>query len=129
MESLLPLIIPALIPALSDVVRGVVLLLTGGSSAQPQNVDEAIRLKNAEAERLKALAMLDAPAGEVSRWVADLRASFRYLAAAFTLFFAGVAMFTPGMPPEYVEMSYWGAQSVWAFIFGDRMYAYIRRKG
>ena len=80
MASILSLVIPALIPALADGIRGVFGKLTGGAGAKPQNVEEQIKLMAAENERLKALAELDKPAENISPWVADLRASFRYIA-------------------------------------------------
>jgi hypothetical protein len=128
MSALLSLILPALVPVASDAVRGIVASFTGGAGARPQNVDEAVRLMAAEAERLKALAELDRPTGEVSRWVADLRASFRYVAAGAVILAAIAALFVPGVPVDYADMAWSGAGSVWSFIFGDRMYSYIRKK-
>ena len=37
----------------------------------------------AEAEKLQALAALDSPTGEPSKWIVDLRASFRYIIISF----------------------------------------------
>lgn len=128
MIALLSLLLPALTPAISDGVRGLIGKFTGGATAQPQNVAEAIQLMQAETEKLKALAELDRPSGEISRWVSDLRASFRYLAAGVVILVASALLFVPGIDQSYVDMAWSGAQSVWAFIFGDRMYAYIRKK-
>ena len=128
LATILSLILPALVPAASDAIRGIVGKFTGGAGVLPQNVDEAIRLMTADTERLKALAELDRPSGDISRWVADLRASFRYVAAGIFIIAAIVSLFVTDMPKEYVEMVWSGAGSVWAFIFGDRMYSYIKRK-
>lgn len=126
--ALLALIVPALIPVASDAIRGIVGKFTGGAGASPQNVEETIKLMGAETERLKALAELDRPVGEISKWVADLRASFRYIMAAVVIIVAAISIFIPNLPPHYVEMVWQSAGSVWSFIFGDRMYSYMRKK-
>lgn len=127
-ETVLALVLPALVPVAADAVRGVVAKFTGNAGVQPQNVEEAIRFMDADTARLKALAELDRPSGEISPWVADLRASFRYIAAGVFILAAVASLFAPSMPEEYVKMVWSGAGSVWSFIFGDRMYAYIKRK-
>lgn len=121
----LELLIPALAPVAADAIRGIVGRLTGGSGAQPQNVDEAIKLMQARTENLRAVAELDKPSGNLSQWVADLRASFRYVAAGLVILTAiGALVFQA--PPEQAGLAWDAAQSVWAFIFGDRMYNYIK---
>lgn len=128
--ELLGLILPAVLPVVVDGVKALINRLTGGGLAQPASVDEAIRLMQADAERLKALAQLDAPAANISQWVADLRASFRYLAAG-VIILGVLVMFTAsafGAPVDADVLSL-GLQlmgSVFAFIFGDRLYAHLR---
>jgi hypothetical protein len=85
MGSLLNLILPALVPAFSDGVRGLFAKLTGGAGGQPQNMQERISLIQAETERLKALSALDTPTGEPSKWIVDLRACYRYVIISFIL--------------------------------------------
>ena len=48
-------ILPMLLPALTDGLRGVFAKITGGAGGNPQNVDERIKLMAADTERLKAL--------------------------------------------------------------------------
>ncbi|MBI5561304.1 MAG: hypothetical protein HY894_00385 [Deltaproteobacteria bacterium] len=128
-EMLILTALPAFAPAISDAIRGIVGRIAGATEGvKPQSVDEGIRLMQAETERLKALKDLDAPAGNISAWVADLRASFRYVAAGAILLTAVVTLFVRDMNPAHVEMAWQGAQSAWSFIFGDRMYAYIRKR-
>lgn len=126
MTSILSMVIPALIPAATDAVRGVVNRLTGGSGANPQNVDEAIKLMDARAKWLQAMADLDRPAGNISQWVVDLRASFRYVAAGVVVVAAISTLYAP-VDANVSALAWEAAQSVWAFIFGDRMYSYIKR--
>ena len=121
MASVLSLVIPALIPALADGIRGVFGKLTGGTGAKPQNVEEQIKLMAAENERLKALAELDKPAENISPWVADLRASFRYIAGGLIILGAVSTLYAP--VAQDVQEAVWNlAGSVFAFLFGDRMY-------
>lgn len=124
--TILGLILPALLPAASDAIRGLVSRLTNGAGARPQNVDEEIRLMEAQTARLQALAELDRPAGNISQWVADLRASFRYIAAGVVIV-AAVSTLYITVDIELADITWQAAQSVWAFLFGDRMYSYIKR--
>lgn len=126
MTALLGLILPALVPVASDAIRGMVARLTGGAGAKPQSVDEEIRLMEAEVKKLQALAELDRPSGNISQWVADLRASFRYIAAGVIILAATTTLFVP-TPVELVDIVWQAAGSVWSFIFGDRMWQYIKR--
>ena len=122
MTSILSLVVPALIPALADGIRGVFGRITGGAGARPQNVEEQIKLMAAENERLKALAELDKPAENISPWVADLRASFRYIAAGVIIIGAVSTLYMP-KPDEALFEAIWNlAGSVFSFMFGDRMY-------
>lgn len=126
MASILSLVIPALIPALADGIRGVFGKLTGGAGAKPQNVEEQIKLMTAENERLKALAELDKPAENISPWVADLRASFRYIAGGLIILGAVSTLYAT--VAQDVQEAVWNlAGSVFAFLFGDRMYLKFKR--
>lgn len=128
MASILSLVVPALIPALADGLRGVFGKLTGGAGAKPQNVEEQIRLMAAENERLKALAELDKPAENISPWVADLRASFRYIAAGVIIMGAVSTLYMPKLDAALFEAIWNLAGSVFSFMFGDRMYLKFTKK-
>lgn len=121
MTSILSLVVPALIPAVADGIRGVFGRITGGAGAMPQNVDERIKLMAAENERLKALAELDKPTENISAWVANLRASFRYVAGGLIILGAVSTLYVN--VDLFVQDAVWNlAGSVFAFLFGDRMY-------
>jgi len=127
MAGILSLVVPALIPAVADGLRGVFNRLTGGAGAMPQNVEERIRLMAAENERLKALAELDRPAENISPWVANLRASFRYVAGGMIIFGAISTLYLQA--DLLVQDAIWNlAGSVFAFLFGDRMYIKFVKK-
>lgn len=87
------------------------------------SVDEQIKIENATISRLEALAKLDAPSGTPSQWVIDLRASFRYLAAA-GLILGGLVVVYMGVvaaAPEILGVGIEMATSPFGFIFGERL--------
>jgi hypothetical protein len=61
--SILSMVLPALVPAVSDGVTGVVRRLTGADPAEPQSVADRVELIRAESDRLQTLAALDRPHG------------------------------------------------------------------
>jgi len=89
LSILLTTLLPALVPAVSDGIRGVVSRLTGGAGAKPQNIDEVIKLMAAETEKLKALAQLDTPTGTISVWVGNIRALQRPFAVGVVVLVEG----------------------------------------
>lgn len=143
MTGLETLIIPALLPAVADGVKtlasGVFGWITGSNSAQPKSVDETIKLMEAEVGKLKALSELDKPAENISSWVADLRASFRYIMAGIIIIFTmvGVSAFyiltyidptNVNIPVllNVVDILVQLTGSVFSFIFGDRLYMSLK---
>jgi len=127
MTGILSLVVPALIPAVADGLRGLFSRLTGGAGAKPQNVEEQIKLMTAENERLKAVAELDRPAENISPWVADLRASFRYIAGCLIILAAISSLYI--RVDLFLQDAVWNlAGSVFAFLFGDRMYIKFVKK-
>ena len=128
----LALLLPALLPAVADGLRGAFTWVTGGRGVKPANTDEAIRLMEAEAKMAAAMAALDAPAANISRWVADLRASFRYIAAGVLILapygmlaFEGIFRIPVGTDLLLQAQDLSG--QAFAFIFGDRMYRWVKR--
>lgn len=123
----LSLVLPALVPALADGVRGIFSRITGGAGAQPQNVAEAIQLMEAQTARVRALAELDALSPSASRWVADLRGAFRYVAVGGIVLAAVVAVFAPGVPDAGRVLLLDMAGASMSFIIGERMYLGLRK--
>lgn len=129
--SVLSMILPALVPAVADGIKGLMRRWSGGDPAEPQNAEERISLMEAETERLKAMAELDRPAGEISRWVADLRASFRYVLAGLIIAGAvGVGIYVSAADAglrKVVLLAFMDmAGSAFSFVFGDRMYRHLK---
>lgn len=125
MGTLLTMVLPALVPALADGVRGLIGKWTNGAGAKPQSVDEQIRLMAAETERLRAMAELDRPIGEVWRWVASVRAIYRYAAATIIILMAFVVVYTD-VKEVYAVIILDMAAAAFSFIFGDRLYTRLR---
>ena len=126
--SIVSLILPALVPAFADGARGLIAKFTGGAGGQPQNITERIELMKAEAEKLQALAALDSPTGEPSKWIIDLRASFRYIIISAIMIFTAVVVFNPdivGATVVAVCLDMTGA--CMSFVIGERMYLSLKR--
>ncbi len=123
-------LIPALIPSVIDAIKSLFGKLTGIDPAAPKSVAEVIQLMTADTEKLKALALLDAPVGQPSQWVVDLRASFRYIAVGFVILSTVIFNFVPDR--------YYNAQtdafmrqicgSAVFFILGDRVNLSLKKK-
>ena len=126
--SIVSLILPALVPAFADGARGLIAKFTGGAGGQPQNITERIELMKAEAEKLQALAALDSPSGEPSRWIVDLRASFRYIIISAIMIFTAIVVFNPdivGAAVVAVFLDMTGA--CMSFVIGERMYLTLKK--
>ena len=126
--SIVSLILPALVPAFADGARGLIAKFTGGAGGQPQNITERIELMKAEAEKLQALAALDTPTGEPSKWIIDLRATFRYVIISSIMIFTAVVVFNPdvvGATVVAVCLDMTGA--CMSFVIGERMYLSLKR--
>jgi hypothetical protein len=127
MNSILSLIFPAVIPVLADGVRGIFAKFSGGAGGTPQNVDERIKLMEAETARLQALADIDKPSGEPSKWVTDFRASFRYVAILLIWIATITAVFTSTVTPNITLMLLDLSGACMSFVIGERMYLTLKK--
>ena len=118
---------PALIPALTDGVRGIFAKFTGGAGGTPQNVNERIQLMQAETGRLQALAEIDKPVGEPDKWVTNLRTSFRYVAIILIWVATVAAIFTPTIPEGITLIMLDLSGACMSFVIGERMYLTLRK--
>jgi len=118
---------PALLPALTDGVRGIFAKITGGAGGTPQNVNERIQLMEAETKRLQALAEIDKPSGEPSRWVTDMRSSFRYI-AIMIIWLATIGAVFDGNIAEGIKMMMLDLSGAcMSFVIGERMYLSLKK--
>lgn len=128
MTSLLSLILPALVPAFADGARSLIAKFTGGAGGQPQNMKERIELMQAESAKLQALAALDTPTGEPSKWIINLRASFRYIIISSIMIFTAIVVFNAdvvGTTVVAVFLDMTGA--CMSFVIGERMYLTLKK--
>jgi hypothetical protein len=114
---MIELLLPALLPSLIDAAKS----LFGGLGRKigGLSVDDEIKLETASISKLEALAKLDVPAGEPSKWVVDLRASFRYIAAGISML---VGSYLAYKVPETTDLAGQLISAPFAFIFGERLY-------
>lgn len=122
--NIVTIVISSLLPAAIDILRSTVSKMLFGTRAL--TVDDEIRLMEAETAKIKALAELDAVSGQISRWVADFRASFRYIAAAAWIIISTIIIFSPQVPTEVTKIVLDLLQAVIFFIFGHRTWLYIK---
>lgn len=123
--NILSILSSALFPAGLDLIKDVIHKVFKINPAQARSVDEQIKLQTAEIEKLRALAELDKPAGEISRWVADLRASIRYILALIIFGLTGIVIFV-NVDPSLKEAMLNLSGIVFGFFFGDRVYINLR---
>lgn len=86
------------------------------------SVDDEIRLMQAQAANLQAVAQLDAPVGSPSQWVIDLRAATRYV-ATIVMIAGGLAVAFIGVRASSAELADIGlsiAAFPTAFLFGEK---------
>ena len=133
MPALLAMLLPALLPTFADGLRGIFNWATKGAGAEPANIEEAIKLMGAETERLRVVASLDQPSTNISLWVADLRASFRYIAAGLIILgglglVAAVVVLDPNERLVVFTDSYLQGlvAPVFSFMFGQRMHMSLK---
>ena len=81
----------------------------------------------AETARLEALSKIDQPSGEPSKWVTDLRSSFRYIFIALTLVITGFAVFSTTVPNEVLIMLLDLSGASMSFVIGERMYLGLKK--
>lgn len=124
-ETILTTIVPALLPAAADAIKLGVRKLTGASE-KPATMEERIELEKLDIEKLKALATLDAPGGQPSQWVIDLRASSRYL-AVYLIMLNFYAVIYTGQSLDIIQLSAQLASSAFFFLFGDRVYLHLKQ--
>ncbi len=112
-------ILAAVIPAAIDLVK-----TAGGAVSRRffgMNVDDQIKLMQAETDKLRAIAELDSPHGmQPSLWVINLRQSFRYIAALVIITIGAVMAYLARGDADTVQSSLSLMTLPFSFIFGER---------
>lgn len=127
--SLIATLVPAFFPVITDTVKVIVSKITGVQMGEPRSFEDRCKLEELSIRKLQALAELDRPAGEISRWVADLRASFRYICVGLIILSALVYNFLPEGYQADTALNYLNqlAASATFFIIGDRVYLGLKQ--
>lgn len=118
-------VLAALLPVAVDAGKAIIGKFGGG--VRPTNIDEQIKLDNSQVEKLKALATLDNPYGTPSQWVVDLRASFRYVAAAIVIVAGLGCQLVPTIDLSIRLAGLEFSAMAFSFIFGDRVYLNLKK--
>lgn len=130
--ALLATLLPGLFPPIMDGMKAIINKFTGASGYDPKSIDDAVKLMEAQAKFASAMAVLDKPEGNISSWVSNLRASFRYLAAAVIILGTLIMIIIDGLTdgkavdPQYMNAMLQMTASTFSFIFGDRLYLHLR---
>ena len=129
--GILGILLPALLPVAADGISTLMRWMFGSAVAEPINVKERVELMQAETDKLRVIAELDRPAENISLWVANLRASFRYIAAGAIILIGSVTVLLNGagvtaVPDDVIETMLYMNGSVFSFMFGDRMYLQLK---
>jgi len=108
----------ALIPIFAEGGKQLISRWVGG--IRPTSIAEQIQLDQSEVARIEALAKLDAPIGNPSQWVVDLRSSARYVGALIVI---GVGISTLYIPVDNVirTLALEAANIAFGFLFGARI--------
>jgi hypothetical protein len=123
-ETILATVLPGLLPAVLDGAKMLFSKITGISMGEPKTFTERKELYTAETDRLKTIAELDKPSGQISNWVADLRASFRYVFVGLIIIVTlayGLTYRWIGVPEVWGVLSQLSGSATF-FILGDRVY-------
>lgn len=125
---ILTTLVPALLPAFSDGLRGLFARLTGGKGAMPQNIEEVVKIGDLEIRRLEVLARLDTPAGDIYKWAATARALQRPAMATIILGIYAYAL-AASLPAEIVLVLGDYVSMVLFYLFGDKTYNTVKGRG
>jgi len=124
LEMILATVLPALFPVVLDGAKMLFSRITGISMGEPKSFMERMQFYNAETDRLKTVAELDRPGQNISRWVADLRGSFRYIFVGLIIIVTlayGLVYRWIGVPAVWDVLSQLSGSATF-FIIGDRVY-------
>jgi len=129
LDIILATILPLFGPVVIDGVKMLFSKITGISMGDPKTFQEKIEWERISVEKLKALAQLDQVGGNISRWVANLRASFRYIAVGLIIIVTLVYICFMGAKVDKDVFNFLSQLSGSAlfFIIGDRVYIHLKK--
>lgn len=122
---LIETLLSALLPVVVESGKQAVTKWMGG--VKPTTIDDQIKLDQSEIDRIRALAQLDAPIGQPSQWVIDLRASARYVGALALIVCGIVTLYTP-LDDKLRLIALEAANIAFGFLFGSRIVSGWQKK-
>lgn len=120
------IILTAIIPMLTDVVKSVIGKFTGNVPAI-SNAEDYSRVVDADVRKLEALAKMDSPNGQTSVWVNNLKVLQRVTVVYITITAWIVATFLVTMPDPRYKLISDLAGSIFFYLFGDRTNFYLKQ--
>jgi len=125
MSVLATVVLPALIPVFVDGIKTGIERLVG---VRATTVEEVLQLKQAEVNKLTALAQLDNPWGTPSQWVVDLRGSARYIFSAVVGVGCLIALATPELGGYVQGVSAEVLSAIVSFMVGEGLWKSVKNK-
>lgn len=122
------IVLTALLPVLTDVVKSVVSRFTGNKPVVT-SADDYSKVVSADIQKLEALAKLESPNGQTSRWVNDAKVLQRITVVYAVLASWIVATFIIDVSPDKYTLIANLAGSIFFYLFGDRVNFYARSLG
>lgn len=128
-DVILATILPLFGPVLIDGVKMIISKITGVSMGEPKTFQEKIEYERVMVQRLQAMATLDQAGGNISRWVANLRASFRYIAVGLivVIFLVYCLAYGAKADKDVFNVLAQLTGSALFFIIGDRVYIHLKK--
>ena len=120
------IILTAIIPMLTDVVKSVIGKFTGNVPAI-SNAEDYSKVVDADVRKLEALAKMDSPNGQTSVWVNNLKVLQRVTVVYITITAWIVATFLVTMPDPRYKLISDLAGSIFFYLFGDRTNFYLKQ--
>lgn len=118
-------ILAALAPAAIDGIKAIIAKFTGNKPTITSAEDYA-KVLDAEIRKLEALARMDAPAGEVSRWVNNVRAMQRPTFVGIIMLAWAVGALGTMAEDKFLMVANLASAAAF-YLLGDRTMLYFRR--
>lgn len=116
-------LLPAGIDLIKTIATRIVNRFTGG--AEPNSVDELIKLKDSDLRQMEAVSKLEAVDGKASTWVVNIIRLQRPL-AVFAFIAAYLISLILTVDPEILYVTANLASSATFYLFGDRSLLYLK---
>jgi len=129
LDVILATILPLFAPVVMDGVKMLFSKITGISMGEAKTFQEKVEWEKVSVQKLEALAKLDQIGGNISRWVADLRASFRYIAVGLIILVTLAYCMFCGTKIDKDVFNFLAqlTGSATFFIIGDRVYINLKK--